>query len=86
VSDAMPRCVACGLPFGAECTVETLVLAGRTYERIRLGSETVEWWLGRQPDAVCHDCAASTGQRHHFMCDMEQCPRCGNQALTCDCD
>jgi hypothetical protein len=86
VSDAEPRCAACAQPFGTECAVATVTLAGESFERVPLGSETAEWWVGRPPDKSCHDCATTTGQRHHVGCDMEQCPRCGNQAITCDCD
>jgi hypothetical protein len=27
-----------------------------------------------------------TGGYHHPGCDMEICPRCGNQLITCDCE
>jgi len=33
----------------------------------------------------CHDCAAVKGQYHCFGCDVEQCPRCKGQLLSCDC-
>jgi hypothetical protein len=33
----------------------------------------------------CGDCAAVRGQLHVFMCDIEQCPRCKGQRLSCDC-
>ena len=85
VADETPTCQACGLPFELECTVVTVDIAGKTYQRVPLGSETPGWWLGRQPAVECHDCSARIGQRHHFMCDMEQCPRCGGQFLTCEC-
>ena len=63
----------------------TVDLGGRTFQRVPLGGESTDWWMGRQPDEECHDCSVRTGQRHHVGCDMEQCPRCGNQALTCEC-
>ena len=84
-SSETPVCEACGKRFGVECVIATVDLAGETFQRTPLGGETGDWWMGRPPDPECHDCSAHTGQRHHVGCDMEQCPRCGNQALTCEC-
>lgn len=36
-------------------------------------------------DTVCHDCNVSSGQIHHPNCDMEKCPMCGGQLISCDC-
>jgi len=33
----------------------------------------------------CHDCHVKEGELHHFNCDMERCPFCGNQLITCGC-
>lgn len=33
----------------------------------------------------CHDCDCKEGKIHKFDCDMERCPFCGNQLITCDC-
>lgn len=33
----------------------------------------------------CHDCNVKLGQYHHPGCDMERCPRCGGQLISCDC-
>jgi hypothetical protein len=33
----------------------------------------------------CHDCACLEGELHEPGCDMERCPFCGGQLLTCDC-
>ncbi len=35
--------------------------------------------------AICHDCDVSEGELHEHGCDMEQCPFCGGQIITCDC-
>jgi len=34
---------------------------------------------------TCHDCGVAEGQLHELGCDMERCPFCGGQLITCDC-
>jgi hypothetical protein len=35
----------------------------------------------------CHDCDIENkvGNLHHFGCDMERCPKCGGQLISCGC-
>lgn len=35
--------------------------------------------------ATCTDCGAEEGELHELGCDMERCPFCGGQLITCDC-
>ena len=33
----------------------------------------------------CPDCNVKAGHFHHPGCDIEECPRCGQQLLSCNC-
>jgi hypothetical protein len=33
----------------------------------------------------CHDCNCKEGEIHQLGCDMERCPWCGGQLITCHC-
>lgn len=37
------------------------------------------------PGERCHDCGIARGGNHHPGCDMEKCPRCGGQLISCGC-
>lgn len=36
----------------------------------------------------CHDCGIlnKPGNYHHIGCDVERCPKCKGQLISCDCD
>ncbi|MEQ8839417.1 MAG: hypothetical protein RIB98_00390 [Acidimicrobiales bacterium] len=53
-------------------------------DRIRCGAP--EDILVGQYDGCCGDCSAVPGQLHVWGCDIERCPECGGQMLSCDCD
>ncbi len=63
---------------GVSCRSDALHLHGVPVARQRYGTE----WSGRSP-ALCGDCGTPLGGFHHPGCDVERCPRCGRQAITC---
>lgn len=63
----------------SETTVE---LYGREYERLAYGMEPGWEMYATYP---CHDCAVQAGQLHVPNCDVEACPRCFGQLITCGC-
>lgn len=60
----------------------TVSIGGVEWRRVPYGAESFDWGADHQP---CHDCAVVKGQLHVLTCDVEQCPACGGQALSCDC-
>lgn len=66
---------------GRSCTVDALHYDGR---RFALPP------VGRHPRDVvvagrCGDCGVERGGLHHLGCDLQACPRCRGQLLSCGC-
>lgn len=38
-----------------------------------------------EPSGRCHDCNIKHGGYHHPGCDVERCPRCEGQLISCGC-
>lgn len=82
----MAQCNYCGLDMleADGCVDDPIIIETQTYEPIRHGAELR--FPGRwTPTRRCHDCNALPGQVHHHGCDMEECPACGDQSISCDC-
>jgi hypothetical protein len=68
--------------------VRVVWLNNKSYPRFRYGEEPM--WkhseYGDSPERPCGDCSCLPGQYHGSHCDIEQCPRCEGQFLSCDCE
>ena len=60
----------------SSCTGELVELVDGAYKPIPLSPTA---------DEPCWDCGVDPGGYHHPGCDMEACPRCGGQLISCDC-
>ena len=54
--------------------LKRIKIGNKIYKRVPCGSHQ------------CGDCAVIHGQLHVPGCDMERCPKCRGQILSCDCD
>jgi Zn-finger nucleic acid-binding protein len=71
---SMTTAISCNHPF--------IKLKGKWYKR-----NTSYYDLGRAGQGRCHDCGIKNhgGHIHHFGCDIERCPRCKGQLISCGC-
>jgi hypothetical protein len=65
------------------CRPALIEIGGRLYKRITWGKETR--FGPRNPDFACGCCGAPPGGIHHRGCDVEECPSCRRQGISCDC-
>jgi hypothetical protein len=56
---------------------------GKLYDPIRVGETPRGDWCD---EGDCGDCGAKQGEYHTEGCDIERCPVCHTQLLSCDCD
>ncbi|MGE4536182.1 MAG: hypothetical protein AB7D37_03810 [Desulfovibrio sp.] len=77
-------CPACGQDMrdAESCGGPLIQVAGRVYERVRFSQESGNRW---EEFDFCPECGVSHGGLHHPGCDIEECPRCRRQYLSCDC-
>jgi hypothetical protein len=57
----------------------------RMSRQIPFGEETIHGWIKEGWNFVCGDCGILVGGFHHTNCDIEECPYCHGQRLSCSC-
>ena len=62
---------------------QTCVIGAAPCTRVRYGEEAEDWGAAKRP---CSSCGVARGQLHVPGCFVERCPRCGGQAVSCECD
>lgn len=59
------------------------LIEGKLYNPIKIGDKS-DWYCG-EPNCTCGDCAGKYGEVHSANCDIERCPACGGQFISCSC-
>jgi hypothetical protein len=65
------------------CVRIPIDIGGVEHEPVRYGREAPSW--GAEEGRRCHDCGIAPGGYHHPGCDVECCPVCAGQLISCGC-
>ena len=81
-----PVCEICDneMSPGNGCRITVISTGDREYPRIPVGDER-DSNTNIDELTFCPDCNAGYGQYHHYSCDSERCPACGERLIGCCC-
>ncbi len=67
---------------GSKSNIEPkkFVVNGQKFDRIPYGKGEDDFDF-----PTCDDCGTKRGNIHRLGCDLEPCPRCNGQAISCNC-
>jgi len=78
-----PGCIIVGMATCTDCNLEMTTAQGCTLSEVTI--EGAQYARDRCRRRRCGDCGAKPGGFHHLGCDLERCPRCGWQLISCGC-
>jgi hypothetical protein len=65
----------------SSCREVAITINKEIYKPVPYGQETRINWESER----CHDCSIKRGGLHHPGCDVEECPVCHGQLISCGC-
>ena len=65
------------------CKERQIIRGNKKYKQIKVGDKGD--FYENEENAVCGDCGAKYKNYHHLGCDLERCPACKGQLISCIC-
>lgn len=68
------------------CKQEMNKVNGCKFTHIKIDKKNYKRSLESWNQKRCGDCGAKVGFPHHYNCDVERCPKCKGQLISCECN